>query len=370
MLVAGLCASLMEAVGMWAAQLAGGHPIAHPIAAITMHLGTYFMAATAVIISHVVTRMGREIGRARELGSYLLGELLGEGGMGQVYRATHRLLARPAAIKLIRPEAMSAEAGESVPTATRRFRREAQVAASLRSPHTVELYDFGITEDRTYYFVMELLDGMDLEHLVREFGPLPADRVLHILFQVCASLSEAHSRGLVHRDIKPANIHLGRLGLEHDFVKVLDFGLVKSASATTGEHSLTGVGLTPGTPAYMAPEAALGEDVDGRADLYSLGCVAYYLLTGKVVFEGMSPMQVISRHLQEQPIPPSQRTEMQIPAALEQLVLACLGKKPEDRPQHAAALVRGLSQVPVNQKWTEERAAHWWSINRPYEQTA
>jgi serine/threonine-protein kinase len=366
MLVAGFVAASMDPAGMWVAQLAGGHPIVNVTDALIMHLGSYLMAGIAVVISHVVTRLGREVGKARELGSYLLGDLIGQGGMGQVYRATHRLLARPAAIKLIRPEAMNAGSGESAPTAAKRFRREAEVAASLRSPHTVELYDFGVTEDRTYYFVMELLEGLDLEHLVQEFGPIPAERVLHILQQVCASLSEAHSRGLVHRDIKPANIHLGRLGLEHDFVKVLDFGLVKSVASTTGEHSLTGVGLTPGTPAYMAPETALGDEVDSRADLYSLGCVAYYLLTAKVVFEGTSPLHVITRHVQDEPIPPSQRTEMKIPPALESLILACLGKKPDDRPQRASELARRLADVPLAERWTEDRAAQWWRVNRPY----
>ena len=185
------------------------------------------------------------------------------------------------------PRCWRERSGESASLAVARFRREAEAAANLRSPHTVELYDFGVTDDGTLYFVMELLEGMDLETLVRREGPLPAKRVIHILRQVCESLEEAHASGLVHRDIKPANIHIGRVGLRHDFVKVLDFGLVKSVGSLTGEDSMaTAAGLTPGTPAYMAPEMALGEEVDGRADIYALGCVAYYLLTGRLVFEG------------------------------------------------------------------------------------
>src|SRR6185503_14835553 len=186
----------------------------------------------------------------RELGSYRLGELLGRGGMGEVYLATHRMLARPAAIKLIRPEALGADR-EAAELAARRFRREAEAAASLRSPHTVELYDFGVTEDRTLYFVMELLEGLDLETLVGRYGPLPANRTIHLLRQVCESLEEAHAAGLVHRDIKPANIHLGRMGLRYDFAKVLDFGLVKSVTGTSEDSLATAAGLTPGTPAYM-----------------------------------------------------------------------------------------------------------------------
>jgi serine/threonine-protein kinase len=234
-------------------------------------------------------------------------------------------------------------------TATMRFRREAEAAARLRSPHTVELYDFGVTEDGTLYLVMELLEGSNLEHLVREHGPLAPSRVIHILRQVCESLDEAHSQGLVHRDIKPANIHLGRLGLRKDFVKVLDFGLVRSFAGPSDE-SLTGAaGMTPGTPAYMAPEMAHDGKVDGRADLYSLGCVAYYLLTGHLVFESETPLQTILKHLQATPEPPSRRTDRPIPAALEALVLACLAKRPEDRPPSAAALSQSLAGVAFPQ---------------------
>jgi serine/threonine-protein kinase len=233
------------------------------------------------------------------------------------------MLARPAAIKLIRPEMLAASGEDSGDLAMKRFRREAEAAANLRSPHTVELFDFGITEDGTLYFVMELLEGMDLETLVREHGPMPPQRVVHIMRQVCESLAEAHSQGLIHRDIKPANIHLGRVGVRDDFVKVLDFGLVKSVKHDQTDDSLaTAVGRTPGTPAYMAPEMAVGEQTDARADIYALGCVAYFLLTGKLVFDAENTFQMIAKHLRNDPVPPSVRANANVPRPLEDLILA------------------------------------------------
>jgi eukaryotic-like serine/threonine-protein kinase len=362
-LVAGLIAASMNPLGMLIARSRGMWNFGPTSNVLLMHYPDYLMVGVSVVISHVVTGLGEQVAKAREMGSYRLGELLGRGGMGEVYHACHRMLARPAAIKLIRPEMIGVRDGAGAQLAVKRFRREAQVAASLRSAHTVELYDFGVTDDETLYFVMELLDGMTLDALVRRHGPIPAPRVIYILRQVCESLEEAHVRGLVHRDIKPANIHVGRLGLQHDFVKVLDFGLVKSVAGATGEHSLaTAAGLTPGTPAYMAPEMALGERVDGRADLYALGCVAYYLLTGALVFEGETGLQMIARHLREEPVPPSRRTTLPIPAALERLVLGCLAKKPEDRPQSAAELARSLAGIE-GEPWGEERAREWWTAN-------
>jgi serine/threonine-protein kinase len=225
----------------------------------------------------------------------------------------------------------------------------------------VELYDFGVTDDRTLYFVMELLEGLNLDVLVRRHGPVPAGRVVHILRQVCASLEEAHVRGLVHRDIKPANIHIGRVGLVYDFVKVLDFGLVKPIADATLEKSLaTEGGSVIGTPGYMAPEIALSATVDGRADLYSLGCVAYYLLTGRQVFEGGTLMQVFAHHLQTVPTPPSQAGPAAVPQDLERLVLSCLAKAPEERPPSAAALDQRLSVADV-EPWTQAQAQQWWT---------
>ncbi len=364
-LVAGLIAASMNPIGMLIARARGTWDFGSAGNAFLMHYPDYVLVGIAVVISHVVTQLGQQVAKAREMGSYQLGDLLGRGGMGEVYRATHRMLARPAAIKLIRPEMLASLSGESAQLAVRRFRREAEAAANLRSPHTVELYDFGVTEDRTLYFVMELLDGMDLESLVRSHGPVPAGRVIHILRQVCESLEEAHATGLVHRDIKPANIHVGRLGLRHDFVKVLDFGLVKSVTGPAREDTLgTAAGLTPGTPAYMAPEMAMGDEVDGRADLYALGCVAYFLLTGQVVFEADNALQMVAKHLRESPVPPSRRTYLPVPPALEALVLACLAKSPADRPASAAALGRALASVET-EPWGEEQAGRWWHAKRP-----
>jgi serine/threonine-protein kinase len=365
MLVAGLVAVSMDPIGMLLGREAGLYDFAPWTKALIMHYPSYLLLGAAVVISHVVTRLGQQVTREREMGSYRLGELLGRGGMGEVYRATHRMLARPAAIKLIRPEALAERSGESAALAITRFRREAEAAADLRSPHTVELYDFGVAEDGTLYFVMELLQGMDLETLVQREGPLPAKRVVHILRQVCESLEEAHANGLVHRDIKPANIHVGRVGLRQDFVKVLDFGLVKSIGGLTGDDSMaTAAGLTPGTPAYMAPEMALGAKVDGRADLYALGCVAYYLLTGRLVFEGSGSFQVIAKHIHDAPAPPSERTELEIDPALDRLVLSCLAKKPEDRPQTAAELDRDLQELQT-EPWSQEEAQRWWRTHQP-----
>jgi serine/threonine-protein kinase len=363
-LVAGLIAVAMNPLGMYIAWARGTWDAGTPSKALLMHYPDFLLVGVAVVIAHVVTKLGHQVARAREMGSYRLGELLGRGGMGEVYKASHRMLARPAAIKLIRPEMLSGR-DVNAQLAVTRFRREAEAAAALRSPHTVELYDFGITEDDTVYFVMELLDGMDLETLVRQYGPLPAGRVIHILCQVCESLEEAHERGLVHRDIKPPNIHVGRVGLRHDFVKVLDFGLVKAVANKGDGHSLaTAQGMTPGTPSYMAPELALGEKVDGRADLYALGCVAYYLLTGQLVFEADNMLAMVARHLSTVPVPPSQRTATHIPAALERIVMQCLEKNPADRPQSAAVLARSLAAID-EAPWSEEQGRQWWMANVP-----
>ncbi|HJQ12450.1 MAG TPA: serine/threonine-protein kinase, partial [Gemmatimonadaceae bacterium] len=310
MFVAGFIAVSMNPLMMFLLSRIFGWHYGSPWLALVMHHPDYILVGAAVVISHVVTKLGQQVTKARELGSYQLGDLLGRGGMGEVYKATHRMLARPAAIKLIRPEMLGAVDDEAAKLAVSRFRREAEAAASLRSQHTVELYDFGVTSDGTLYLVMEFLEGMDLESLVKQRGPLPTGRIIHILRQVCESLSEAHAIGLVHRDIKPANIHVGRVGLRHDFVKVLDFGLVKEVSSISMGESLATIPgqMALGTPGYMAPEMALGERVDGRADIYALGCVAYYLATGELVFEAETAFQMIAKHLQSAPIPPSQRT--------------------------------------------------------------
>ncbi len=321
----------------------------------------------AYVGARVVYSLGTEVSRARELGSYHLVELLGQGGMGEVWRAKHRLLARPAAIKLIRPSLTSDGRPGVSEDAQRRFEREAQVIARLRSPHTVNLFDFGIASDGSFYYVMELLEGLNADVLVQRTGPLPAERVIHLLRQVCHSLSEAESIGLVHRDIKPANIFLCRYGEELDFVKVLDFGIVKS----TRDATETGLALTQemsvqGTPAFIAPEQALGgSDLDGRADIYATGCVAYWLLTGQLVFTAETPLALLMHHAHTAPIPPSAHTELPIPAALDDLVLSCLAKNPKERPQTARELSHRLSAIEGANAWTEDRARDWWGIHQP-----
>jgi len=321
----------------------------------------------AYVGARVVYALGTEVSRARALGSYHLVERLGQGGMGEVWRAKHRMLARPAAIKLIRPS-LAGDARNGVSEEVRRrFEREAQAIASLRSPHTVDLFDFGMADDGTFYYVMELLDGLDADALVRSTGPVPAERAIHMLRQVCHSLSEAESRGLVHRDIKPANIFLCRYGEDYDFVKVLDFGIVKAAqdSVETGA-ALTLENVVHGTPAFIAPEQALGGSaLDGRADIYATGCVAYWLLTGKIVFSAETPLALLMHHAYTPPIPPSSRTELPIPEALDQLVLSCLAKDPAERPQTARELSCRLAAVEGANAWTEDRARDWWLRHQP-----
>jgi serine/threonine-protein kinase len=255
--------------------------------------------------------------------SYQLLSFIGAGGMGEVWRARHRMLARDAAIKVIRADLMMRQPAYESEITRKRFAQEAQVIASLRSPHTVDLYDFGISEDGSFFYVMELLDGISLQTLVDKFGPQPASRVIHMLRQVCGSLEEAHRRGLVHRDIKPNNIFACMIGIEYDFIKVLDFGLVKNVSRKETLH-LTASGVAAGTPAYMAPEVALADDnIDGRADVYSLGCVAYFLLTGSSVFDERTATATAMAHVQKAPLAPSARSEVPIPPPLENIVLRC-----------------------------------------------
>jgi eukaryotic-like serine/threonine-protein kinase len=339
----------------------GAPPLALALRAFAPYL---LVVALAYISARVIYRLGTELTRARALGSYRLVERLGRGGMGEVWRAEHQLLARPAAIKLIRATASERQAGEL----RARFEREAQAIALLRSPHTIQLYDFGVTDDGSFYYVMELLDGFDLETLVQRFGPVPVDRALHVLTQVCHSLGEAHTRGLIHRDIKPANIFVCRYGREVDFVKVLDFGLVKPLSDDQGttQVELTAAHVARGTPAFMAPEQAIGDrPVDTRADLYALGCLAYWLVTGQRVFEGHTALDTLVKHAHAAPSAPSQRTELPIPNSFDDLVLACLAKDPAARPQTADVVAERLAAISAGPAWTQARARDWWQLHAP-----
>ena len=363
-LVAGLIAASMNPLGLLVAmarEVPGHGPASN---ALVMHYPDYLLVGAAVVISHVVMGLGQQVTQAREMGSYRLVSLLGTGGMGEVWRARHRMLARDAAIKLIQPEMLNRGSGKNAVLMRRRFEQEARATASLRSPHTVELYDFGVSEGGVFYYVMELLDGIDLETLVKRFGPQPPARVVEIVRQVCRSLADAHHHGMIHRDIKPANIFLCRMGNEYDFAKVLDFGLVKVLDGKALE--LTGEGGTTGTPAYMAPELAMGSpNFDGRADLYALGCVAYWLLTGSLVFEEKGAAAMMLAHLQKDPLPPSQRSEFAVPASLDRAIMTCLAKAPADRPARAEILARELESCNDVGSWTAEDAEGWWHTNIP-----
>ena len=366
-LIGSLVAASMGPVAVAIAYLLD-RPIPRLSVTLVYYLPNYVFAAVATLPSAIFQRMGRQIKLARDLGSYELVERLGGGGMGAVYRARHRFLARDAAVKLVRPEALG-DTESAAQAQLRRFEREAQATASLKSEHSIRLFDFGATEDGSFYYVMELLDGRDLQTLVKQFGPLPHERAMYLVRQVCQSLAEAHARGMVHRDVKPANIFLCRMGLEFDFIKVLDFGLVK----TREQDKATDVTVTPvtgqqqliGTPAYMSPEMILGRpDVDRRADVYGIGCVAFYLLTGTHVFDG-SHMQVLLDHVHTEPPSPSKRLGAALPAEVDAFVLDCLRKNPADRPQDARQLLNRINALNLAGNWSSAAAESWWQEQLP-----
>ncbi len=324
-------------------------------------VSTFVIAGIAVLIAWAKADRDDVVADARRIGGYRLLELLGKGGMGEVWRAEHASLSRPAALKLIRSEVAASSSRQELEAMNARFQREVQATATLTSPHTVAVFDYGRTSNGTPYYVMELLNGLDAESLVVNYGPQPAERVVHVLRHVCESLAEAHHRNLIHRDIKPANIYLCAIGMETDFGKVLDFGLVRDLKV---EHRLTIQGTTPGTPAYVAPETLI-DQIDHRSDLYALGCVAYWMLTGQLVFEASTRIEMLAAHSQQQPIAPSKRVELPIPAALDELVLSLLEKNPKDRPQTARELSRRLSEIPFASPWSQDRAEAWWRIHLP-----
>ncbi len=328
----------------------------------------YFLVVLiADVGARLVYRLGTELKKARQLGSYQLIERLGSGGMGEVWRAEHALLARPAAIKLMRPEVLGGSSLDRLSELQARFEREAQATSRLQSPHTIQLYDFGIADDGAFYYVMELLDGFDLEQLIDQFGPVPVERAVHLLQGVCHSLSEAHAEGLIHRDIKPANVYVCRYGREVDFIKVLDFGLVKSQGDL--HHDLTDLTVAfsvAGTPAFMSPEqVAADQPLDGRSDIYAIGCLAYWLVTGQFVFSGRTVMDTILQHRQAEPVPPSERTELQIPHGFDRLILDCLAKRPDERPATIDDVAKRLEGIDTGATWSPERAARWWDLHHP-----
>lgn len=310
-------------------------------------------ALVATYAAHVITAARREAFKARQFGQYRLMERLGGGGMGEVFRAEHVLLKRPCAIKLIRA------ANEANATAIARFEIEVKATAKLTHWNTVEIYDYGRTDDGTFYYVMELLPGMSLEDLVEKHGPLPPERAVYLLRQVCGALQEAHAAGLIHRDIKPANIFAAQRGGVYDVAKLLDFGLVKQ-DADEADRQSAGRGSVSGTPLYMSPEQASAyEEVDARADIYSLGAVAYYLLTAQPPFTGKNVAAIFVAHSRDE-VPSPRRVNAAIPADVEQIVLKCLAKKPSDRYADAASLTRALGDCSVAAAWGPEQAARWW----------
>ena len=309
---------------------------------------------SSVVISRVIWGLQSQVAEALRLGQYTLVEKLGEGGMGSVWRAQHALLRRPTAVKLLPP-------GRTGPAALARFEREVQLTSQLSHPNTIAIYDYGRTAEGVFYYAMEYLDGVDLESVVRHDGPLPPGRVRHLLVQAAGALAEAHATGLVHRDIKPANLLVSERARTPDFLKVVDFGLVKELGGRAGEERVSGVQVLTGTPLYLAPEAITRpNDVDGRADLYSLGAVAYYLLTGTPVFDGSTIIEVCGHHLHSPVEPPSQRTGQPVPASLEALVLQLLEKDPARRPQDADAVVEALETMDDVPRWTAHDARQWW----------
>ena len=327
-----------------------------------MRIWTLVFSVAAVVLATVASRviygLRQEIRKVQQLGQYTLEEKLGEGGMGIVYRAHHAMLRRPTAIKLLPPE----KVGES---SLERFEREVQLTARLSHPNTVAIFDYGRTPDGIFYYAMELLDGVDLQRLIAEEGPMPVERALHVLQQVCGALSEAHGIGLVHRDIKPANIILCDRGGEPDIAKVVDFGLVKDIAHPATSAQLTDANVLVGTPHYMAPEAiARPEDADARADLYALGAVGYYLISAKPVFDAATIVEVCGHHLHTPAPPLSERAEQPVSEDVASLLRRCLAKDPADRPNSARELKDALAATGIARAWTSERAMAWWKERR------
>jgi len=309
------------------------------------------------IACYVIHRLRSEVSSIRSLGQYQLERKLGEGAMGVVYQATHGMLKRPTAVKLLRPELGGREVQDL-------FRREVQLTATLKHPHTITIYDYGRTPEGLFYYAMELLEGASLQDVVDATGPQPVSRVVRILRDVALALDEAHSVGLIHRDVKPSNIMLARQGGEYDVVKVVDFGLVKRLQddddpATGDTRSIKG------TPHYLSPEGVnTPQEVDARSDIYALGAVGYCLLTGRPVFEADTALEICMQQVQATPAPLSEVRGEPIPKELEQLILSCLAKRKDDRPASAQALADALDQLDIP-RWTRADAERWWQRYGP-----
>ena len=329
---------------------------------VEMFLQMSLAAVSSVVGVHTIGTLRREAFKAKQLGQYNLRHLIGVGGMGEVYLAEHRLMKRPCAIKLIRPD----KAGD--PKILARFEREVKASAKLSHWNSIEIFDYGHADDGTFYYVMEFLPGMNLHELVKRYGPLPPARVIHLLKQTCDALAEAHAAELVHRDIKPANIFAAQRGGLYDVAKLLDFGLVKPISSV--EHSqLTQDGSITGSPLYMSPEQTTGDShPDGRSDIYSLGAVAYFLLTGRPPFDYQQPIKVLLAHSSETPSPPSELNS-EIHPDLDEVVMKCLEKDPDDRFQDVLQMRDALLACTNAEGWTREDAQEWWQANGDQEAT-
>jgi len=355
------CVALLPMVVLGPYAVAGAHvPGVNLTAFVDVAIWSIAAVAMAVVASHVIFGLRTEVDKVRRLGQYTLEGKLGEGGMGVVYRASHAKLRRPTAIKILRPEI----AGED---ALRRFEREVQLTAGLSHPSTVAIFDYGRTPQGLFYYAMEYLDGLNLEQLVRVDGRQPPARVAHILRQICGALGEAHAVGLIHRDVKPANIILSERGGIPDVAKIVDFGLVKPFEANRSpiELEVTTANFLLGSPLNMSPEAITGDTaIDGRSDLYALGAVGYFLLTGTPVFTGKSVVEVFAHHLHTTPEPPSLRTGNRVPEDLERIILRCLAKRPSDRYDSAKVLQRALDRCAESQPWDIDLALRWWATFR------
>lgn len=321
---------------------------------------SFVSAFVAIYAAHSIHAIRREAYHARQLGQYQLKEKLGSGGMGEVYRAEHLLLKRPCAIKLIKPDQ------DRDPTAMARFEKEVRSTARLTHWNTIDIYDYGQTEEGIFYYVMELLPGLSLDELVKEHGPLPPGRAIHFLRQVCHALQEAHAMGLVHRDIKPANVIATERGRVYDVAKLLDFGLVKQSQLDSiGMAQTTPEGSFSGSPFYMAPEQARSyQDVTEQSDIYALGGLGYYLLTGRPPFTGITAMDVVIAHARDRAIPPSEVVAT-IPKELDQVILRCLEKNPGDRFKSVVELDKAFADCTTVQPWSLADAAEWWKKRNP-----
>ena len=328
---------------------------------IVLFTGLVLFAVGLLLFSFVWLKLRRRVHEveleAKRLGQYTLTKKIGEGGMGVVYEAKHALLQRPTAIKLLLPD-------KAKEKSILKFEREVQLTSQLTHPNTIQIYDFGRTSDGIFYYAMEYINGINLKQMVTAFGGQPPGRVIHVIKQICASLSEAHLSGLIHRDIKPANIIVSNRGGMVDVVKVLDFGIVKASKTAEKNAQLTDEDMLSGTPSYISPESISEPDkVDCRSDIYSVGATSYYLLTGKDVFEGKTATNIYRKHLTEIPLRPSARMKQSYPRDLEEIIMKCLEKNPENRFSDTRQLNDQLGLCVDNKSWTESCAHAWWSDN-------